>query len=135
MQINNNNNNFDHSDGHEFYYGPRQRFGLPDLNNSQLNSTLNNPYGTHDTNDQNNFDRKHDDSVVNTKQDDSFSNSIPASRIFHNSNSNDDIKMGASGIISILFLVGIVLGLAVWILYAYRNPHTTSGQILIRVSL
>lgn len=28
----------------------------------------------------------------------------------------------------------MVAGLAVWVLYAYRNPHTTSGQILIRVS-
>ncbi|XP_044267904.1 plexin domain-containing protein 1 [Tribolium madens] len=42
------------------------------------------------------------------------------------------VRMGVSSIVAILFLIAMVAGLAVWILYAYRNPHTTSGQILIR---
>jgi hypothetical protein len=42
------------------------------------------------------------------------------------------VKMGVSSIVAILFLIAMVSGLAVWVLYAYRNPHTTSGQILIR---
>lgn len=40
--------------------------------------------------------------------------------------------VGMSGILAILFLVGMVSGLTFWVFYAYRNPHTTSGQILIR---
>ncbi|KAG5888918.1 hypothetical protein JTB14_019414 [Gonioctena quinquepunctata] len=41
-------------------------------------------------------------------------------------------KLGVSGVLAILFLVAMVSGLSFWIIYAYRNPHTTSGQILIR---
>ncbi|XP_074030965.1 plexin domain containing lethal (1) G0289 [Leptinotarsa decemlineata] len=41
-------------------------------------------------------------------------------------------KVGVSGVLAILFLVAMVSGLAFWVIYAYRNPHTTSGQILIR---
>ncbi|RZC36176.1 plexin domain-containing protein 2, partial [Asbolus verrucosus] len=44
---------------------------------------------------------------------------------------NHPVKMGVSSIMAILFLIAMVAGLAIWILYAYRNPHTTSGQILI----
>ncbi|XP_056642891.1 plexin domain-containing protein 2 [Diorhabda sublineata] len=40
--------------------------------------------------------------------------------------------VGMSGILAILFLIGMVSGLTFWVFYAYRNPHTTSGQILIR---
>ncbi|KAF5277771.1 hypothetical protein FQR65_LT03751 [Abscondita terminalis] len=64
-----------------------------------------------------------------------LSNTVQASRISQNSRvyeSENDVKMGASGIITILFLVGIIFGLGFWVFYAYRNPHTTSGQILIR---
>ncbi|EFA03767.1 plexin domain-containing protein 2 [Tribolium castaneum] len=46
--------------------------------------------------------------------------------------STQPVRMGVSSIVAILFLIAMVSGLAVWILYAYRNPHTTSGQILIR---
>lgn len=48
--------------------------------------------------------------------------------------SEQPVSMGVSSIVSILMLISLVLGLGVWILYAYRNPHSTSGQILIRVS-
>ena len=44
------------------------------------------------------------------------------------------MSMGISGIIGILFITALVTGLGVWVLYAYRNPHTASGQLLIRVS-
>ncbi|KAJ8980208.1 hypothetical protein NQ317_002221 [Molorchus minor] len=59
--------------------------------------------------------------------------SAKASQVYLNRNTNkqqDDV--GVSGIIAILFLVAMVSGLAIWVFYAYRNPHTTSGQILIR---
>ncbi|CAH0558199.1 unnamed protein product [Brassicogethes aeneus] len=41
-------------------------------------------------------------------------------------------KNGVSAIVAVMFLICISSGLALWILYAYRNPHTTSGQMLIR---
>ncbi|KAJ8920686.1 hypothetical protein NQ315_004825 [Exocentrus adspersus] len=41
-------------------------------------------------------------------------------------------EVGISGILAILFLLAMVTGLAVWVFYAYRNPHTASGQMLIR---
>ncbi|CAG5103107.1 Similar to Plxdc2: Plexin domain-containing protein 2 (Mus musculus) [Cotesia congregata] len=40
--------------------------------------------------------------------------------------------MSVSGIISILLVVSLISGLAGWAVYAYRNPHSASGQILIR---
>uniref|UniRef100_A0A0C9R5R0 PLXDC2 protein n=1 Tax=Fopius arisanus TaxID=64838 RepID=A0A0C9R5R0_9HYME len=42
--------------------------------------------------------------------------------------------MGVSGIIGILLVVSLIAGLAGWAAYAYRNPHSASGQMLIRVS-
>jgi len=42
--------------------------------------------------------------------------------------------MSILGIICIMFTIVLVAGLGVWVLYAYRNPHTASGQFLIRVS-
>jgi hypothetical protein len=58
-----------------------------------------------------------------------------SSRVYNNNNAlgpSHPVKMGVSSIVAILFLIAMVSGLAVWVLYAYRNPHTTSGQILIR---
>lgn len=43
------------------------------------------------------------------------------------------MNMGVSGIIGILTIIALVAGLAGWGMYAYRNPHSTSGQMLIRV--
>ncbi|KAJ9580217.1 hypothetical protein L9F63_004117, partial [Diploptera punctata] len=42
------------------------------------------------------------------------------------------VSMGISGIIGILFIIALVACLGIWALYAYRNPHTASGQFLIR---
>ncbi|XP_029157552.1 plexin domain-containing protein 2 isoform X2 [Nylanderia fulva] len=42
------------------------------------------------------------------------------------------MNMGVSGIIGILTIVALVAGLAAWGAYAYRNPHSASGQMLIR---
>lgn len=46
-------------------------------------------------------------------------------------NSNK-VNMGVSGIIGILTVIALVVGLAGWGVYAYRNPHSASGQMLIR---
>lgn len=41
-------------------------------------------------------------------------------------------RMGFSSIVASLFIVAVVIALGIWVFYAYRNPHTTSGQMLIR---
>ncbi|XP_076642625.1 plexin domain containing lethal (1) G0289 [Halictus rubicundus] len=43
-----------------------------------------------------------------------------------------NMNMGVSGIIGILMVIGLVVGLVGWGAYAYRNPHSASGQMLIR---
>lgn len=49
---------------------------------------------------------------------------------------NYNEEMPSSSSKSVIFLtivtIGCVLSIFVWTLYAYRNPHSTSGQILIR---
>lgn len=45
----------------------------------------------------------------------------------------EPVKMSVSSIVAILFLISMFTGMGMWLFYAYRNPHTTSGQILIRV--
>lgn len=44
----------------------------------------------------------------------------------------DKMKMGVSGVIGILAVVTLIAGLIGWAVYAYRNPHSASGQVLIR---
>ncbi|XP_043461241.1 plexin domain-containing protein 2 isoform X1 [Leptopilina heterotoma] len=44
----------------------------------------------------------------------------------------ENMNMSVSGIIGILVIISLVAGLAGWAVYAYRNPHSASGQILIR---
>lgn len=58
-----------------------------------------------------------------------------ASQLYNNRNAmaKQPVNMGVSGVVAILFLTAMVAGLVVWVMYAYKNPHTTSGQILIRV--
>lgn len=51
--------------------------------------------------------------------------------VFQKSRSSN-MNMGVSGIIGILMVVGLGVGLVGWAAYAYRNPHSASGQMLIR---
>ncbi|KAK2581582.1 hypothetical protein KPH14_002091 [Odynerus spinipes] len=44
----------------------------------------------------------------------------------------DNMNMSVSGIIGILLIVTLISGLGIWVAYAYRNPHSASGQMLIR---
>ncbi|XP_014473954.1 PREDICTED: plexin domain-containing protein 2 [Dinoponera quadriceps] len=46
--------------------------------------------------------------------------------------SRGHMNMSVSGIIGILTIVALLVGLAGWGAYAYRNPHSASGQMLIR---
>ncbi|XP_032667332.1 plexin domain-containing protein 2 [Odontomachus brunneus] len=48
------------------------------------------------------------------------------------SSARDNMNMSVSGIIGILTVVALAVGLVGWGAYAYRNPHSASGQMLIR---
>jgi len=45
---------------------------------------------------------------------------------------SDGVRLGSSGYLGAAFFIVLVAGVAVWALYAYSNPHSYSGQILIR---
>lgn len=63
----------------------------------------------------------------------------PASR---NSAHEDDLaapegeeaKGGVGTVIGIMIVFGFIVMASGWVLYAYRNPHTKSGQLLIQVN-
>uniref|UniRef100_A0A224XK12 Putative extracellular protein tem7 n=1 Tax=Panstrongylus lignarius TaxID=156445 RepID=A0A224XK12_9HEMI len=40
--------------------------------------------------------------------------------------------LGHSGLLGLLFFILTISGLGLWLFYAYRNPHTASGQVLIK---
>ncbi|KAI4465217.1 tumor endothelial marker 7 related [Holotrichia oblita] len=56
-------------------------------------------------------------------------NTAFASRSVH---IKENVPIGVSGVVIALCLGALVLAMGMWLVYAYRNPHTTSGQILIR---
>lgn len=48
----------------------------------------------------------------------------------------DDTKRSGAGFFIGIFLpIVLIMTLIVWVFYAYRNPHTKSGQLLIQVSI
>lgn len=79
-----------------------------------------------------------------SSSDESAINGKASSRVQHGSgdlsasstsDGGDDgrpVPMGVSGVMVVLSLAGLVVAIGFWIMYAYRNPHTTSGQMLIR---
>lgn len=83
-----------------------------------------------------------------TKQDASSSGSddnSPTGKVRANEYNSGDVRISSSGMqeeqtIGVGMFLGVFLPilliscLAVWIFYAYRNPHTKSGQLLIQVS-
>lgn len=45
-----------------------------------------------------------------------------------------ETKSGGAGfVVGLLLPLVVVMSLVVWVFYAYRNPHTKSGQLLIQV--
>ena len=42
--------------------------------------------------------------------------------------------VGVVSVVAILLILAIFMAGLVWVGYAYRNPHTATGQLLIRVS-
>ncbi|XP_046741803.1 plexin domain-containing protein 1 isoform X2 [Diprion similis] len=69
---------------------------------------------------------------------DDHNNTFDVPKIVHAANARgplpttDKMTMGVSGIIGILLVVSLIVGLIAWGGYAYRNPHSASGQVLIR---
>jgi len=56
---------------------------------------------------------------------------IPGART--NTDDSEDAKASnVSSVVGILFLVAMLVGCSGWLFYAYRNPHTPSGQCFIR---
>ncbi|KFM67627.1 Plexin domain-containing protein 2, partial [Stegodyphus mimosarum] len=50
-----------------------------------------------------------------------------SARVFQETSS-----MGVGSVVAILMILAILMGGMLWVGYAYRNPHTSSGQLLIR---
>ena len=48
---------------------------------------------------------------------------------------DDGSNAHVSSVVWVLLMMGIIIGVGGWIFYAYRNPHTPSGQCFIRVNL
>lgn len=44
----------------------------------------------------------------------------------------DTSTMGVGSVVAVLLILAVVMGGLVWVGYAYKNPHTSSGQLLIR---
>lgn len=48
---------------------------------------------------------------------------------------DNEPKAGGVGfVIGLLLPIVFIMSIIVWVFYAYRNPHTKSGQLLIQVS-
>ena len=51
----------------------------------------------------------------------------------HSKSRGEEEKQGGrAGLASLLVFVSLALGVALWLLYAYKNPQTSSGQFLIK---
>lgn len=48
---------------------------------------------------------------------------------------NDPKTSSVSFVVGLLLPIVFILSIVVWVFYAYRNPHTKSGQLLIQVRL
>ncbi|KZS14913.1 Plexin domain-containing protein 1 [Daphnia magna] len=70
--------------------------------------------------------------VVTTSTSTTLSPPISEARANTKDVSEDATASSVSSVVGILFLIAIVLGLGGWLFYAYRNPHTSSGQCFIR---
>lgn len=59
--------------------------------------------------------------------------SVKKDNVFLADESDEHKASNVSSVVGILFLVAMLVGCGGWIFYAYRNPHTPSGQCFIRV--
>lgn len=59
---------------------------------------------------------------------------IKTAQQFVDSNSHAIHNGGMGFVVGLLMPLVVVMCLVLWVFYAYRNPHTKSGQLLIQVS-
>ncbi len=50
----------------------------------------------------------------------------------HESGSTTSSNGSGAGLMSVLIILAFFSGIALWVLYAYKNPQSSSGQFLIR---
>lgn len=109
------------------------------MNYNNNNNNVPTQYYHHDDDDDDNhFDNNNIDDITSqisskaskvTQMIDNTSNII-----IDKNNVKQNTKASVSGVSAIFLLLALISSIGIWILYAYRNPHSTSGQILIKVS-
>uniref|UniRef100_A0A1B6C4U2 PSI domain-containing protein n=1 Tax=Clastoptera arizonana TaxID=38151 RepID=A0A1B6C4U2_9HEMI len=52
--------------------------------------------------------------------------------ISDNDEGHAEARMGTSSLLGALFVTVLICGVGIWTMYAYNNPHSSSGQILIK---
>lgn len=134
---------YDHPNGNDFYYGSKHPADidhvLSDTNRLNMtgvdNSSLDDSNGEFSGTLHSSFGRTRHADDMGGQFDASMhaSSRVGGGRRFGEATA--PVKMGTSGVTATIFLIVLASGLAVWVTYAYRNPHSTSGQILIRVSI
>lgn len=78
------------------------------------------------------------DRWISTNADSSKTNNQPSLDVKKAAFSHDEQQpkqTTTSFAIGILLPIIVIITLLMWVFYAYRNPHTKSGQLLIQVSL
>lgn len=63
------------------------------------------------------------------------SHEVSKAALPHIAESSETKSGGAGFVVGLLLPLVVVMSLVVWVLYAYRNPHTKSGQLLIQVTI
>lgn len=48
---------------------------------------------------------------------------------------HSNVENGLSTFLSFFIPIALIITIVLWVFYAYRNPHTKSGQLLIQVKL
>lgn len=134
---------YDHPNGNDFYYGSKHSADIDHVlsDTNRLNTTGVDNSTLDDSNGE--FSGTLHSSLGRTRHADDVGGQFDAT--MHASSrvgggrkfgeANVPVKMGTSGVTATIFLIVLASGLAAWVTYAYRNPHSTSGQILIRVSI
>lgn len=95
------------------------KFDVPELEVSKSEQRYypgDRPQNTDDTAGQN-TETKHNDVHI--------SNAVPLA---------NNVNGGVGVVLGLFVPIILVMTLVLWVFYAYRNPHTKSGQLLIQVS-
>lgn len=118
-------NNFAYQQTIEVHDSTTSKNPNMDMNNNDDNKNVN----TSTTNNNNNNINKNTDNNMNNEATESSSYIHKQSIIITEKTDSSSV-----GLVLGLFLpMTLVFSLVLWIFYAYRNPHTKSGQLLIQV--